>query len=212
VSRTGDPADLRVRRTRQALREALVSLVEDQAYQAVTVTRICRHAMVNKATFYLHYQDKYDLLLDVVGERFGVLNVRNSPPPQDLETYSLAQPTTLVLELLQHVADHAGFYRGILGPCGSREIRADVQTYVQGLISQRIRAAVPDTAATPVPVDVVAAYTAAAGLGAIVWWLDAGTPSTPGQFAEWLLRLISLGTHQALGLPAPVPPEPVHPR
>ena len=76
---------------------------------------------------------------------------------------------------------------------------------MQGLILQRIRAVLPDGISTPVPVDVVAAYTAAAGLGAIVWWLDAGIPSTPDQFAEWLLRLLSLGAHQALGLPAPAP-------
>ena len=205
MSRNRDLPDLRVRRTRQALRQALVAVVEEQSYSAVTVTGICRQAMVNKATFYLHYQDKYDLLLDVMGERFGVLSLRDSPPSPDLANYSLARASATVLPLLEHVAAHAGFYRGILGSGGSQEIRADVQTYVQGLILQRIRAVLPDGISTPVPVDVVAAYTAAAGLGAIVWWLDAGIPSTPGQFAEWLLRLLSLGAHQALGLPAPAP-------
>ena len=212
MSRTAEHPDLRVRRTRQALRDALIALVEERGYQAVTVTAVCRLAMVNKATFYLHYQDRYDLLLDVVGERFGVLSLRNSPPPQDPATYSLAQPTAVLRELLQHVAEHAGFYRGILGPSGSHEIRADVQTYVQGLVSQRIRTAVPDPTTTPVPVDVVAAYTAAAGLGSIVWWLDAGTPSSPEQFAGWLARLISLGAHRNLGLAAPPPREPVDSR
>ncbi|MGY1985662.1 TetR/AcrR family transcriptional regulator [Blastococcus sp. SYSU DS0669] len=171
----------------------------------MTVTRVCRQAMVKKATFYLHYQDKYDLLLDVVGERFGVMSLRDSPPPPDLASYSLERASATVLPLLEHVAAHAGFYRGIVGAGGSQEIRADLRTYVRGLILQRIRAVLPAGISTPVPVDVVAAYTAAAGLGAVVWWLDAGIPSTPGQFAEWLLRLLSFGAHQALGLPAPAP-------
>ena len=206
MSRKREAADLRVRRTRKALREALVSVVEEEGYRAAKVKEITERAMVNKATFYLHYEDKYDLLLDVIGERFGALSARNSPPPDPPASLSLQEPPEALVGLLEHVATHAGFYSGVLGEGGSEEIRSDVRTYAEGLVSQRIRAAVGDVKGAVVPAEFVAGYTAAAALGTISWWLEKGTPYEPRQVATWLLVLISIGAHRALGLEAPAPP------
>ena len=54
--------DLRVRRTRKLLQTALMELTIQKGFETVTVKDICEQAMVNRATFYRHYADKYDLL------------------------------------------------------------------------------------------------------------------------------------------------------
>lgn len=54
--------DPRVRRTRQLLRDALVALIDEQGYEKITVQDITQRATLNRATFYLHYRDKLDLL------------------------------------------------------------------------------------------------------------------------------------------------------
>src|ERR1700690_4310369 len=53
--------DLRVRRTHKMIREAFFALVQEKGFDAVTIQAIVDRAMVNRATFYRHYQDKYDL-------------------------------------------------------------------------------------------------------------------------------------------------------
>ncbi|HEX2906841.1 MAG TPA: TetR family transcriptional regulator, partial [Phototrophicaceae bacterium] len=54
--------DLRVRRTRKLLQQALIELTVEKGFAAVTVRDITERAMVNRSTFYRHYLDKYELL------------------------------------------------------------------------------------------------------------------------------------------------------
>ena len=60
--------DRRVIRTKQVILEALVTLIEEKGIDAVTVKDITRKANINRGTFYLHYQDKTDLLEKTVGD------------------------------------------------------------------------------------------------------------------------------------------------
>ncbi|MCK4727276.1 MAG: TetR/AcrR family transcriptional regulator, partial [Anaerolineales bacterium] len=55
--------DRRVQRTRQLLRDALVSLILEKGYQKITIQDIIDRANVGRSTFYSHYRDKDDLLL-----------------------------------------------------------------------------------------------------------------------------------------------------
>lgn len=54
--------DRRVKYTKTALREALVTLMQDRHISQITVKALCDLADVNRSTFYAHYTDPYDLL------------------------------------------------------------------------------------------------------------------------------------------------------
>lgn len=58
-SRTCDP---RIVRTKAALREALISLMEERGFDGFTVNDLCQRAGLNRGTFYNHFEDKDDLL------------------------------------------------------------------------------------------------------------------------------------------------------
>src|SRR5881227_3540327 len=60
--------DLRVRRTRKLLRDALIALIEERGFDAITVGEIAKRAMVSRAAFYRYYQDKYDLVEQIYEE------------------------------------------------------------------------------------------------------------------------------------------------
>jgi len=49
-------------RTRQALVSALLSGIEEAGFQKTTVNDLCERALVSRATFYTHFEDKYHLL------------------------------------------------------------------------------------------------------------------------------------------------------
>jgi AcrR family transcriptional regulator len=55
-------ADKRSEKTRQALTSALIQLMLEEGYQAVTVRRVATRARVGRSTFYLHFSDKRELL------------------------------------------------------------------------------------------------------------------------------------------------------
>ena len=70
---TGAKMDLRIRRTRSAIREAFVALMQNKEYAAITVTDISEMAGINRKTFYAHYETKEQLLSQLIDEMFSDL-------------------------------------------------------------------------------------------------------------------------------------------
>ena len=53
--------DLRVLKTRRAIRNAFVDLLGQRRFEDITVQEIIQKAEINRKTFYNHYRDKFDL-------------------------------------------------------------------------------------------------------------------------------------------------------
>ncbi|WP_241763920.1 TetR/AcrR family transcriptional regulator [Paenibacillus peoriae] len=54
--------------TKQSLINAFVNLVNEKDFEKITVADLTKGAQVNRATFYAHFNDKYELLDYIVGE------------------------------------------------------------------------------------------------------------------------------------------------
>ena len=54
--------DLRVVRTKKLLTDSLKNLLQEKSFDKITVNDICERAMVHRATFYNHFNDKTDLV------------------------------------------------------------------------------------------------------------------------------------------------------
>ncbi|WP_419884584.1 TetR/AcrR family transcriptional regulator [Paenibacillus sp. B-A-8] len=67
--------DLRILKTRKAIKEAFLTLVQTKGYERITIQDIAEKAMINRNTFYLHYVDKPDLMGKLCQESIGKLNV-----------------------------------------------------------------------------------------------------------------------------------------
>src|SRR5918996_5341589 len=65
--------DARVRRTRDALGDALVALMHEKPFDTITVQDVLDRAKVGRSTFYSHYSDKDDLLMSDAEEFFESL-------------------------------------------------------------------------------------------------------------------------------------------
>ena len=56
--------DLRVIKTRKLIYQTLLDLMKEKTFEEIKVSDICSKAMINRSTFYAHYEDKYELLID----------------------------------------------------------------------------------------------------------------------------------------------------
>ena len=54
--------DLRIQRTQKAIIDTFYELLEEKHFSAITIIDICDRALINRGTFYTHFQDKYQLL------------------------------------------------------------------------------------------------------------------------------------------------------
>lgn len=58
--------DLRIIKTRKALYHAFEELMKSKSFEQIKVSDICNEALINRSTFYDHYNDKYDLLEEYI--------------------------------------------------------------------------------------------------------------------------------------------------
>lgn len=60
--------DRRTRYTLNVIEEAFFELLREKGFAKTSVTDICKMAEINRGTFYLHYEDKYELLNAIIDE------------------------------------------------------------------------------------------------------------------------------------------------
>ncbi len=200
MSKIAKKLDPRVVRTRQMLRDALVSLIEEKGFDALTVQDITDRAELNRATFYLHYRDRQDLLenslRDAIDELMADLGTSAEEQGQLVSDES-PRPITAVFE---HVAQHAHFYRVMLSAEGVPAFSAGVRNYMAEVTLRWLAALQPDPRQSRVPLEIVANSLSWSLLGVLIWWLEHDMPHPPGYMAEQFRLLITLDLRQVLGL------------
>jgi AcrR family transcriptional regulator len=101
-------SDLRIRRTRGRLSNALVELMRDKSIDQITVQQVLQQAAVGRSTFYLHYRDKDDLLLDLMEN--GMEMWSNGLSKTKEKSHRLVP----VEEFFAHAASAMQFYRALI--------------------------------------------------------------------------------------------------
>lgn len=62
-------SDRRTEKTKNSIIEAFYKLLQADEVTTITVSKLCRTANINRGTFYLHYQDIYELM-DILSEDY----------------------------------------------------------------------------------------------------------------------------------------------
>jgi len=178
--------DIRQRRTRKLIRQALLELTAEVGYEDVTVTALAERAMINRATFYRYYEDKEDLLFRGLDEFFDSFVASASPPA--------GSPPEALISSLDHIRENKGFYKVMLGPRGPAAFQHRIWRYHLEVIGgrfQRVFAGRPNT--TEVDDDLVKGFAAGALGGVIRVWVDSGCVGKPEQVAGNLITMITHG-------------------
>lgn len=183
--------DPRVRRTRRLLRDALLALVRERGFDAISVQDLAERAEVNRATFYLHYRDKYDLLTQSMKDMLDEL-----VSPQYLQGGAIGSvprlgPDETPVEFVrwfEHAAAHPDMYHILLNSDGMvgflTQIRRHIERLMQPWLEQRFGAH-----SAGLPLVLRSRFLSSALLGVLAWWLAERMPHPPGQMAAWLWQL-----------------------
>ena len=60
--------DLRIIKTKNGIYNALLDLMREKQFEEIKVSDICDKALINRSTFYAHFEDKYELLASYIKE------------------------------------------------------------------------------------------------------------------------------------------------
>ena len=77
--------DRRVKYTRMVIKESFIDLLEKKDISRITIKEICENADINRATFYAHYSDQYELLRKIEDEFLD--NIRDYLDELDQKIY-----------------------------------------------------------------------------------------------------------------------------
>jgi AcrR family transcriptional regulator len=187
--------DRRVQRTRRMLRDALIEVILEKGYEAVTVQDITERADLRRATFYLHYRDKEELLLTALEETFEELVKQIESV---MQSDGLAGKTQLepYLVTFKHVEANQDLYRSILCGQGAAVIAQRIRDYLANHVHNGLA-----LDAMTVPSDVLANYIAGTELALITWWLEHNRPYSAEHMARMTHRLILNGAQGVLKSP-----------
>ena len=186
--------DRRIERTRHMLSDALFALIGERGYENITVQDITNRANVGRATFYLHYKDKEDLLSaslkDLVNElvQYVELNTSNTSTTSSPETYK-----TLSVRVFQHVAQHSALYHALLGETGPPMISIRMRGYLAVLIQNYVITPLIVRGKAEVDSGLLAAHAAGSLLALLVWWLDNNLVQTAEEMGALFWRLMTPG-------------------
>ncbi|WP_020060075.1 TetR/AcrR family transcriptional regulator [Bacillus sp. 123MFChir2] len=199
IKNSNDP---RVKRTRQAIRDALISLIHEKSFNSITVQDIAEKATVNRATFYSHYYDKYDLLDKSIEEMLTTLADILKPKKLDKNEFKLTldTPHPVFLSLFSHIAENVFFYQVMLGANGIPKFSSRMMKAIQTNLLLSLSISQPNDEKLVVPRDILISYVSGAHLGMVISWLKQNMPYTPHYMALQLARLIILGPYTAAGL------------
>ncbi len=190
--------DRRVERTRELLQKALIELIGEREYAAITIQDIVDRAGVGRTTFYLHYNSKDELFIScheaILSEfHFGPLCPRSreellSPeaPPGMTSAYRHLEEARAMLSPIFQGKDGLLIVRRIRDR-SAQEIEAN------------LRAAFAEADCT-IPFDVLANYLAGAQIALTHWWLERRQPHTPETLAHTFHRLQRAAIRDACGL------------
>lgn len=96
------------------LKAALLSLLEEKDILHITGKEIAEHASVSRGALYFYYEDKFDILAEIVEEQKDGLRKAIYDSLKDLDYINLQQMKLKALPALSYVADHVPFFRNML--------------------------------------------------------------------------------------------------
>jgi AcrR family transcriptional regulator len=174
--------DPRVKRTRQLLEQAFRDLLAEKGFDAINVQDVTDRAGVNRATFYAHFQDKFDLLDYSIREAFRLEIKTRLLHSCHFSLQNLHQLIVAVCKFTRNMSSHCVGAQRQFGPLAEKQIKEQLYELILMWMKQSMHSLSPETSAT-------AASWAIYGL-AMQWNQEKKTQSAEA-FADEVLPIIA---------------------
>ena len=179
-----EKVDLRIIKTNKVLYEALLDLLKEQTFEEIKVSDICAKALVNRSTFYAHFNDKFELVAsfmnDLKNELLSQLN--NIDKNITLKEYYLK----LIEVFLNHIDGQEDVYKSIL----INNRNSIIMDMMYNTIAEDIRTRVKDNELN-VPDELFISYYLGAIVNVGIDWLKSNKKYSKEEMLEYLDKLMN---------------------
>ncbi|MFC5470138.1 TetR/AcrR family transcriptional regulator [Cohnella suwonensis] len=183
--------DRRVQRTRNMLFDALIDLMIEKGYEALTVQNIIDRANVGRSTFYAHFFDKEQLLIGNIDRlrEFLVEQIAKHSLPKEESEFKFG----FSLVMLQHVQSHKRLYRAIASKQSEMLVLLHMKRMLAHLAEDEIARYWSRFGSIQIPYDVAAEFAVTTFLTVLTWWMERNMSCTAEECDRLYHKLIFSG-------------------
>jgi AcrR family transcriptional regulator len=177
----------KVKYTKMVLKESLIKILKEKAIARISITELCEEADINRATFYTHYSDQYDLIKQIEGELINDINMYlENYPFNENESESLQ----VMEKLLEYIKENGEVCSVLLSDNGDRNFQKEVMLIVQ-------RKCIKEwTTKKSMNIEVAKylySYATNGSIGIILKWFEDGMERSTHEMAEMVIKLTNQG-------------------
>ena len=177
--------DLRVIKTKKILYETLIELMKTKTFEEIKVSDICTKALINRSTFYAHYEDKYELLLEFINslkEEFINELSKNKNILNTREYY-----LEMIRLFLDHIENKKDIYNAIMIN-NRNSIMMDILSSVAN--NEVIKKMESSNISTKVPANIIAKFYLGGVLNLGIEWLRDSNKYSKEEIIKYLEILL----------------------
>ncbi|MDR4947573.1 TetR/AcrR family transcriptional regulator [Neobacillus cucumis] len=173
--------DRRIAKSQEAIKNALIELMNEKQFDQITLQEISDRANVNRRTIYLHYTDKFDLLDKLIEEHINKLE-------ELFEELSEVDFITSGQAIFEYFQKNYLFFSTMLVGGGSHNFRAQYIEFSVELLKSEVNTA--DGKNKGLSEEIIVRFVSAAYVEVVEWWLKNEMPYPPRVMAEQVGLLI----------------------
>lgn len=136
-------SDPRVVRTRQLVQNAFTELLRQKDFHQITISDITKKATINRATFYAHYQDKYDLLDALWSDGFTAYLMKELQPDAPLSEETVRQLILVLCRYHQSLNRECMKNYTSVAPIIEKNIKLQLEKFIQQCVTNGANGADP---------------------------------------------------------------------
>lgn len=185
--------DRRVRRTRDALGDALLALIQEKPFESITVQQVLDRAKIGRSTFYTHFRDKDDLFLSDAEDFLGQVSTALS---RRKEASNRVAP---VREFFSHVGEMRTLHAALVAADKFHDFVELGQGHFARGIDQRLGELPTSQDMERNSRTAMAHALAGALFSLLAWWLAHQSLATPAEVDELFHRMVWSGVANGSG-------------
>ncbi len=181
--------DRRTQKTRKALSAALISLMNEKSYESIAVQEILDRADIGRSTFYTHYRDKNELLVDgLQGLREFLQAAQKTAASTSAHSYE--KVIGFSLAMFEHAHDHKDVFISLAGGHGWTIVSRNLEDIIVQLMKKEARPLYNKTSASGIPFDLFIDFLGATFIAVITWWFQYKHPLAPKEINSLFRALV----------------------
>src|SRR5260370_14597868 len=172
--------DRRVQRTRRLLHKALMSLILEKKYESITVQEILDRADVGRSTFYMHFQDKDELLFSGFQYLQSFLeSVQGASATVPGKSYE--RIIGFSLAMFEHAHEYRRVNRALLGSDAEAVVRRRIHSVLAGIVWRGLKLELQTRKRgnCPSSTERLTQFLMSTYISLLTWWLNSKNPVPP---------------------------------